>query len=395
MAKNLAQVLKADIPRLPLRKAAEALRKKGRYGDTMLAHITPKEAAKLKSEGGAGTINPDTGLPEFYDGFDFTLGSTGDFQPTASFSSADTFQPYSVDLTPQELASNAANLQADYNYLVGNQSQSGVEPGQELWNNYFNTPLEAYQANLVTPTAGVSPEQVLANRGYGDFASLYQALAAPGLAAKSTEYQLTPEQQAEVTADLEKPPIDLTTKVPGGGGIDTPFGKLGLKEAIAALGIGGLGLNYLNAQAQGKKAAQQLQAAYNQSAAQTRELAQPFMQQGGQQLGQALTGALSPAQQQQLAAAQAQAAQATASSGGVAAAQAGRSVEDLRQRLLANQQTMALQLLGSGTPLISQAIRDQLAGTTTGIQTNMQMSQQAGQAAGQMLAMLGAMYARG
>jgi len=38
----------------------------GRYGDTMLAHITPEEAALLKSRGGAGTVNPQTGLPEFY-----------------------------------------------------------------------------------------------------------------------------------------------------------------------------------------------------------------------------------------------------------------------------------------------------------------------------------------
>ena len=38
----------------------------GRYGDTMLAHINPQEAALLKSMGGAGTINPQTGLREFY-----------------------------------------------------------------------------------------------------------------------------------------------------------------------------------------------------------------------------------------------------------------------------------------------------------------------------------------
>lgn len=37
----------------------------GRNGDTMLAHITPEEAAMLKRMGGAGTINPMTGLPEY------------------------------------------------------------------------------------------------------------------------------------------------------------------------------------------------------------------------------------------------------------------------------------------------------------------------------------------
>lgn len=37
----------------------------GRDGDTMLAHITPEEAAILKAMGGRGSINPNTGLPEF------------------------------------------------------------------------------------------------------------------------------------------------------------------------------------------------------------------------------------------------------------------------------------------------------------------------------------------
>jgi hypothetical protein len=40
----------------------------GRNGDTMLAHITPQEAMMLKSMGGSGTINPYTGLPEFFIG---------------------------------------------------------------------------------------------------------------------------------------------------------------------------------------------------------------------------------------------------------------------------------------------------------------------------------------
>lgn len=44
---------------------ADKVRKAGRDGDTMLAHITPMEAKALKSMGGAGTINPATGLPEF------------------------------------------------------------------------------------------------------------------------------------------------------------------------------------------------------------------------------------------------------------------------------------------------------------------------------------------
>ena len=46
---------------------AELVRQFGRGRDKVLAHITPEEAVKLKEMGGAGTINPITGLPEFQD----------------------------------------------------------------------------------------------------------------------------------------------------------------------------------------------------------------------------------------------------------------------------------------------------------------------------------------
>jgi hypothetical protein len=49
-----------------LADVGQYLAAQGRYGDTMLAHITPEEAALLKRRGGSGTINPVTGLPEFF-----------------------------------------------------------------------------------------------------------------------------------------------------------------------------------------------------------------------------------------------------------------------------------------------------------------------------------------
>tara|TARA_R110000868_G_scaffold107097_2_gene293096 strand:- start:1313 stop:2176 length:864 start_codon:yes stop_codon:yes gene_type:complete len=42
---------------------------KGQDGDTMLAHINPEEALLLKAHGGSGTINPNTGLPEYKKAF--------------------------------------------------------------------------------------------------------------------------------------------------------------------------------------------------------------------------------------------------------------------------------------------------------------------------------------
>jgi hypothetical protein len=49
-----------------LRPIAAAMADQGRYGDTMLAHISPREARVLKQMGGSGSINPNTGLPEFF-----------------------------------------------------------------------------------------------------------------------------------------------------------------------------------------------------------------------------------------------------------------------------------------------------------------------------------------
>jgi hypothetical protein len=49
-----------------LTPVAKAIASYGRNGDTMLAHITPAEARMLRRKGGSGTINPVTGLPEFF-----------------------------------------------------------------------------------------------------------------------------------------------------------------------------------------------------------------------------------------------------------------------------------------------------------------------------------------
>jgi hypothetical protein len=51
-----------------MKPMADAIARMGRNGDTMLAHVTPSEARMLRRRGGSGTINPDTGLPEFFIG---------------------------------------------------------------------------------------------------------------------------------------------------------------------------------------------------------------------------------------------------------------------------------------------------------------------------------------
>lgn len=52
-----------EVSMKPIAKYMASL---GRNGDTILAHINPQEARLLKAMGGSGTINPYTGLPEFF-----------------------------------------------------------------------------------------------------------------------------------------------------------------------------------------------------------------------------------------------------------------------------------------------------------------------------------------
>jgi hypothetical protein len=58
---NRVKALKREQVKRALAEAA----KKGRGGDDRIVHINPQEEQLLKAAGGAGTVNPDTGLKEF------------------------------------------------------------------------------------------------------------------------------------------------------------------------------------------------------------------------------------------------------------------------------------------------------------------------------------------
>jgi hypothetical protein len=92
-----------------LRKIARLLQDKGRNGDTILAHINPREAALLREQGGSGEINPETGLPEFSD---WSEGSSGYDQYVSGYDvpSADNPIQYSEEYTQPDFSLPAAKL---------------------------------------------------------------------------------------------------------------------------------------------------------------------------------------------------------------------------------------------------------------------------------------------
>ena len=65
---NIKNALGIDMAGL-----AQLIRSQGRGRDTVLAHITPREAALLKAAGGSGTMNPVTGLPEFQEEYNYDV----------------------------------------------------------------------------------------------------------------------------------------------------------------------------------------------------------------------------------------------------------------------------------------------------------------------------------
>jgi hypothetical protein len=81
--------LQAHLSKTADRTIADFLASQGRHGDTMLAHINPEEAALLKARGGAGTINPNTGLPEYYDGSENDRGIGDGGGPSGSTRDSD------------------------------------------------------------------------------------------------------------------------------------------------------------------------------------------------------------------------------------------------------------------------------------------------------------------
>lgn len=69
-----------------LKGSAKKVQSAGRNGDSVLAHINPREAAMLKRAGGSGATNPKTGLPEFGFNLGGLLKVAAQFVATAAVS---------------------------------------------------------------------------------------------------------------------------------------------------------------------------------------------------------------------------------------------------------------------------------------------------------------------
>jgi hypothetical protein len=318
MTKKLARLLRADIQETSdLKSIAAMLAGKGRGGDTLLAHITPREVGLLKEAGGAGTVNPDTGLLEFYD----WSGGYGTTDPTSSYQSAPSSTPvfgdYSVP-TRQDTSSFVPTF-GDY---------SG--PSQ---------PVSAPAAAPVDISAGGFP-----------------GLGAPIPATFGQAEQLPPA----TPPSLSDRAGDILKSIKEGGRDVNKF----IKEnpELAKIGVSGVGA-LLNA-LQARRASKQVK----ESTAEQKALAAPYQKQGAEAQRAALAGELSPQEAQALQSTRAQLMQNVEARGGVGVAQAQAQLENTRQALLQQKLDYGIKLSSIGDNIALGAIR-------TGLQADQAVNQ--------------------
>ena len=324
MSKVLMESLKMDLPAL-----AELLRSKGRGKDSVLAHITPKEAALLKKRGGRGSKNPETGLLEF------------DEAPIEQ--AGPTYQEMQYTPPPEQATQAPATvdqLQAGgYNVLTPQQQAFAETQRQE---DFSATPKNPYTDTSLYP-GGQQPTGV-------------QTVFTPqGLTYNQTPGQLQAAAPTAPTADTGTPkqPPSFTDKL--GTALTDPNNllRLGLATGLGVFGAG-----------QARKSAGQQAAATGQQQA----IAQPYQTQGQQLVTQAQAGQLSATSQAALNAAKAQSAQNVANRGGVGAEAEANKIATLTQQLLNNQYTYGLNVMQIGDNISLGAIK-------SGLQLDTQLNQ--------------------
>lgn len=349
MAKQIARLLRTDVMAdIDVPAIAQFLQSQGRRGDSVLAHINPKEAALLKKMGGAETVNPVTGLPEYFQiegdyayGADYG-GSTRRAQQVADAGFGDSFDLGQFDLP-----------QFDYSYEVP--AGGGID---------FNVPMDAsmpMQPPITTSYGGEIPGiNFPATVGQvGLRRDAVTGLQAPDIGGRALAPELTvpervsaaqlgaPSMAAREAADRE-----LARETTGPGVLDRASAATGLsKETLARLGLAGLGT------IQGIYASRQAAEQGREARRETEALARPYQQRGQELIQQAQRGELTPQGQQSLQALRARLAQGAEARGGVGAAQAAAQIEAYRQNLLQNQFDYGQKISNIGDQLMLGAIR--------------------------------------
>jgi hypothetical protein len=396
MAKQIAKLLKASIQETSdLKEIAKMLSKKGRGGDTMLAHITPKEAALLKDSGGAGTVNPDTGLLEFYDD-EYRYDDDGIFNRYIRLNEPDiTTGGYK---TGEQFSYSPAETSYGFNKVESPDyaSPTTYETGQDRYTGGVKTYDELQQMAAQQyggKYAPVQPNQPYSGREYyadiefppissARYSLLGGVPAAEAAAPMNYGSWLSSPAGQEYARQAGLTDVDIATQQAGFGRPSTvppeqpsivDKALIGpaksafeyLKENVTPTEALRLGTAAFGA-VQGRRAMQEAQRQREQSVAEQKALGDPYKQMGSELQRQAQSGEMTPQSAQAFQALRAQLAQGVETRGGVGAAQAQAQLEMFRNNLLQNQFNYGLQVSQIGDQIALGAIR-------TGMQLDRQL----------------------
>ena len=341
MAKQIARLLKTNVMAdMDLKAIAQLLQKSGRGNDTILAHITKKEADRLKKQGGSGTVNPETGLLEFDDsgymaGADYSGYNTPTYAPDYSVAS----QPQ-VQTAPSGGGYDPVTQTGGYTYSADPYSAP-------------STPyLQQSAPQTSAPAQVFSGENVASPINFGQSQNAYGVNFGAPATGPGVQLPATAQPTLGSVAGQQYPNLEPSSAPQEKSILDRVKSATGLsEESLKKLGMAGVtGLTGLitgnKARQQGQQATQDMKA-----------MAAPYQQQGKELLSQAQSGTLTAANQQALQAAQARLAQDAQSRGGVGAQQAATQIETLRQQLLAGQYDLGLKVSSIGDNIALGAIK--------------------------------------
>jgi len=332
MSRALNKSLGTDLAAL-----AQVLRSKGRGRDTVLAHITPQEAALLKRRGGRGSINPDTGLPEFEDE-DF-MGAPVNI---------DTGETYTPEMVAEQYPQ--------------------YYPGGEL-------PQED-QATMYTPGGGAAYVQEQPDYSQFAYPTAPAAAAAPAAGGGAKPPADKPGFMDKVGSYLSDPANLAKLGLLGGLGLfGAKQGQTAAQQGQAAAGqIGAMAPPVLArsevAQKQYGDIAQGIRGTTALNAAELASLGAPQRELGLRLMSQAESGNLSPANMKALNALKAAARQNASKRGGVGAMQAGVAEQEATANLLQQQlqQGVGTYQQGAGYSASAIQLRQQAEQAANGMQ---------------------------
>jgi len=349
--KKIAKLLKADFNESSdLASIAAMLTSKGRGNDTLLAHITPREAEILKAAGGSGTTNPETGLLEFFEdetasGYDSGGGgNTDEYGFVGTGGAVETQTPEASQafgrLYPGEDRTIQPGANTTTTFPVIGKAYAGrpntiaeTQAAEDLVGGQYAGAVPAGQTITAGPLTGQT---------------VYAPSPLSPMDLNRISVGATPEQQFKPTGTT--PPQEKSF-----------FDKLSTQDMVRLGLAGGLGIYGAT---QAKKGAKQAEAA----AAELKAVGAPYQAKGQELIRAAESGELTPTGQQSLQALQARLAQGAESRGGVGAAQTAAQLEAYRNQLLSQQYNLGLQVSNIGDQIALGAIR-------TGLQADQALNQ--------------------